>query len=83
MNKGERTKREQREEGGLLALLRLWCLDVPISRCGFQTCQSARILGANVGGRTSRVVAVISPQDGWAELGSQLLTLESGCGSNH
>lgn len=70
-------------EGGLLALLRLWCLGVPASSCVFQTCQSARILGANVGGGMSRVVAVISPQDGSAGPGSQLLTLESGCGSDH
>lgn len=49
---------EQREKGGWLALLRLWCLGVPASSCGFQICQSARIQGASVGGGTSRVVAV-------------------------
>lgn len=81
MNRGG--EKEQREEGGLLVLLRLWCLEVPASSCGFQTCQGARILGANVGGGTSRVVAVINPQDGSEGPGSQLLTLESGCDSDH
>lgn len=80
MRKRERT---ETEEGGLLALHRLWCLEVPASSCGFQTCQRARILGANVGGGTSRVVAVISPQDRPEGPGSQLLTLESGYDSDH
>lgn len=43
MNRGRERGESKREERGLPALPRLWCLEV--SSCGFETCQSAEYLG--------------------------------------